>query len=56
MELYRKADEEKKKEVMKLLKGTSGEAGEVLTCILSSVMSSLGKRSMPGEEETEGEE
>ena len=53
VELYRKADAETKKEVMKLLKGTSGETSEVLTSILSSVMSSLGKRSMPGEEETE---
>ena len=56
VELYRKADADKKKEVMKLLKGTSDEANEVLTSLLSSVMSSLGKRSMPGEEETEGEE
>ena len=53
VELYRKADADKKKEVMKLLKGTSDEANEVLTSLLSSVMSSLGKRSMPGEEETE---
>ena len=56
VELYRKADADKKKEVMKLLKGTSDEANEVLTSLLSSVMSSLGKRSIPGEEETEGEE
>ena len=56
VELYRKADADKKKEVMKLLKGTSDEANEVLTSLLSSVMSSLGKFSMPGEEETEGEE
>ena len=56
VELYRKADADKKKEVMKLLKGTSDEANEVLTSLLSSVMSSLGKRSMPGEEETEEEE
>ena len=56
VELYRKADADKKKEVMKLLKGTSDEASEVLTSLLSSVMSSLGKRSIPGEEETEGEE
>ena len=56
VELYRKADADKKKEVMKLLKGTSDEANEVLTSLLSSVMSSLGKRSIPGEAETEGEE
>ncbi len=57
VELYRKADADTKKEVMKLLKGTSDEAGEMLSSLLSSVMSSFGKRSMPGEEgEETGEE
>ncbi len=56
VELYRKADADTKKEAMKLLKGTSDEAGEMLSSLLSSVMSSLGKRSMPGEEGEETEE
>ena len=49
VELYRKADAEKKKEVMKLLKGTSEEAGELLTSLLTNAMSMFGKRGMPGE-------
>ena len=49
VELYRKADAEKKKEVMKLLKGTSEEASELLTSLLTNAMSMFGKRGMPGE-------
>ena len=57
MELYRKADADTKKEVMKLLKGTGDDASELLTSLLSNAMSMFGKRSMPGEEGgEEGEE
>ena len=49
VELYRKADAEKKKEVMKLLKGTSEEASELLTSLLTNAMSMFGKRGRPGE-------
>ena len=57
VELYRKADADTKKEVMKLLKGTGDDAGELLTSLLSNAMSMFGKRSMPGEEGgAEGEE
>lgn len=57
VELYRKADAETKKEVMKLLKGTGDDASELLTSLLSNAMSMFGKRSMPGEEGgEEGEE
>lgn len=50
VELYRKADADTKKEVMKLLKGTGDDASELLTSLLSNAMSMFGKRSMPGEE------
>ena len=57
VELYRKADADTKKEVMKLLKGTGDDASELLTSLLSNAMSMFGKRSMPGEEGgEEGEE
>ena len=57
VELYRKADADMKKEVMKLLKGTGDDASELLTSLLSNAMSMFGKRSMPGEEGgEEGEE
>ena len=57
VELYRKADADTKKEVMKLLKGTGDDASELLTALLSNAMSMFGKRSMPGEEGgEEGEE
>ena len=57
VELYRKADTDTKKEVMKLLKGTGDDASELLTSLLSNAMSMFGKRSMPGEEGgEEGEE
>lgn len=57
VELYRKADADTKKEVMKLLKGSGDEASELLTSLLSNAMSMFGKRSMPGEEGgAEGEE
>ena len=57
VELYRKADADTKKEVMKLLKGTGDDASERLTSLLSNAMSVFGKRSMPGEEGgEEGEE
>ena len=57
VELYRKADADTKKEVMKLLKGTGDDASELLTSLLSNAMSMFGKRSMPGEEGgAEGEE
>ena len=57
VELYRKADSDTKKEVMKLLKGTGDDASELLTSLLSNAMSMFGKRSMPGEEGgEEGEE
>ncbi len=57
VELYRKADADTKKEVMKLLKGTGDDASELLTSLLSNAMSVFGKRSMPGEEGgEEGEE
>ncbi len=56
VELYRKADADTKKEVMKLLKGTGDDASELLTSLLSNAMSMFGKRSMPGEEGGEEEE
>ena len=57
VELYRKADADTKKEVMKLLKGTGDDASELLTSLLSNAMNMFGKRSMPGEEGgEEGEE
>ena len=57
VELYRKADADTKREVMKLLKGTGDDASELLTSLLSNAMSMFGKRSMPGEEGgEEGEE
>lgn len=57
VELYRKADADTKKEVMKLLKGTGDDTSELLTSLLSNAMSMFGKRSMPGEEGgEEGEE
>ena len=57
VELYRKADADTKKEVMKLLKGTGDDASELLTSLFSNAMSMFGKRSMPGEEGgEEGEE
>ena len=56
VELYRKADADTKKEVMKLLKGTGDDAGELLTSLLSNAMSMFGKRSMPGEEGGEEQE
>ena len=55
VELYRKADADTKKEVMKLLKGTGDDASELLTSLLSNAMSMFGKRSMPGEEGGEQE-
>ena len=56
VELYRKADADTKKEVMKLLKGTGDDASELLTSLLSNAMSMFGKRSMPGEEGGEEQE
>ena len=56
VELYRKADVDTKKEVMKLLKGTGDDASELLTSLLSNAMSMFGKRSMPGEEGGEEQE
>ena len=57
VELYRKADADTKKEVMKFLKGTGDDASELLTSLLSNAMNMFGKRSMPGEEGgEEGEE
>ena len=44
VELYREADSDTKKSVMKLLKGEQTEAGELVSQLLTSAMTVLGKK------------
>lgn len=44
VELYRAADSDTKKTVMKTLKGESNEAAEILGTLLSSMVGNLGKK------------
>ena len=44
LELYRAADSDTKKEVMKILKGEESDAGDVLESIMGTVQDLLGKK------------